>query len=297
MTMDTKRITKIVIWTFYIYIGLLALTLISTSMVNSFVASIESGLYYDNILMMQEAEAHDLREGIIALFFMIVLIFCIVTFLRWTYKSSQISHLSGAKDLIFSPGWSVGWYFIPIATLWKPFQAFKQIYQVSIQITDWKNVPIPSNLRWWWGLFIVSGIINNMLFRIYLSFDIYSDYSSIFIIEIIVSVMEAACCLIIIKIVKDISQRYNSDDFQAILSGSPSEEIPSVEPTPNESREESKPKDTPRDTADIYFDNRKNPTKKNLPEEPIKKESNEETSSKDVSSEVDDIFFDNRRKK
>jgi len=295
--MDTKRITKIVIWSFYIYIGLLVLSLISTSMTNSFIIALESGSFYSNDLMMEEAEGHDSREGIIALFFMIVLIFCIVTFSRWTYKSCRISYLSGAKDLKFSPGWSVGWYFIPIASLWKPYQAFKQIYQVSIQITDWKNVPIPSNLRWWWGLFIVSGIINNILFRIYLSFDIYSDYSSIFIIEIIVSALEAACCLIIIKIVKEISQRYNSDDFQAILSGSPSEEIPSVEPISNESREESKPKDTPRNTTDIYFDNRKNPTKKNPPDEPIKKESNEETSPKEPSSEVDDIFFDNRRKK
>ena len=48
---------------------------------------------------------------------------------------------------------------------------------------------------------------------------------------------------------------------------------------------------------DIFFDNRREPIKKNPPDEPIKKESNEETSSKDPSSEVDDIFFDNRRKK
>ena len=57
----------------------------------------------------------------------------------------------------------------------------------------------------------------------------------------------------------------------------------------------SKPRSTKLE--DIFFDNRREPIKKNPPDEPIKKESNEETSPKEPSSEVDDIFFDNRRKK
>ena len=55
---------------------------------------------------------------------------------------------------------------------------------------------------------------------------------------------------------KEISQRYNSDDFQAILSGSPSEEIPSVEPISNESREESS--NVGENTIDSQFKNIEN---------------------------------------
>jgi len=303
--MDTKRITKIVIWSFYIYIGLSVLSLISTSMFNSFVVSIESGLYYDNTLMMQKAEAHDLREGIVALVFVINSIVCIISFLRWTYKSSRISHLSGAKDLKFSPGWSVGWFFIPIATLWKPFQAFKQIYQVSIQVDDWKNVSIPSEARWWWGLFILTGIVNNLILRFYLSQDIYS-YSSIFIIEIIVSALEVVEILIIVKLVKGISQRYNSNDFQSILSGNPSKEIPSNESNPETERSEkdNQSNPNPSKSEDIFFDNRIKPQKETPSNDPIKdKPTKEELKSKprttpnNSSSGEDDIFFDNRRKK
>jgi len=300
--MDTKQITKIVIWSFYTYIGLSALSLVSTGMLNSFIISMENGLYYDNTLMMQKAEAHDLRESIIALFFIVINIVCIISFLRWTYKSSQISHLSGAKDLKFSPGWSVGWFFIPIATLWKPYQAFKQIYQVSIQVVDWKNVSIPSEARWWWGLFILTSIINNFLFRIYLSMDVYENsaiFSTIFIIEIIVATIETITILIIIKLVKGISQRYNSADFQSNISGDNVKETPTNETNPqNENpKQDNQSNSSPTKTEDIFFDNRKPPSKKSTPEKPVIKELEQKTAPNKPSSDEDDVFFDNRRKK
>ena len=172
--METRKITQLLIWSIYIYMGFSAIVLLSTSITNSFITSALEGSYsYD--LMIAEAERHDLRDQILSVFFIIANIFFIIFFLRWTYKSSQISHLSGAKNLKFSPGWSVGWYFIPIALLWKPYQAFKQIYQVSIQINDWKNVSIPSSLRWWWGLFILSNLINNILLRMYVDTWVQSE--------------------------------------------------------------------------------------------------------------------------
>ena len=48
---------------------------------------------------------------------------------------------------------------------------------------------------------------------------------------------------------------------------------------------------------DLYFDNRRSPSKKNPPDEPAKKDSSQENLSKDISSEADDLYFDNRRKK
>jgi len=269
---ETRRITQLVVWFFYIYIACSVLYLVSALMLNAFISSIEQGTYlYGYESMMADAEAHDLRDSIISGLIFIVYILCAISFLRWTYKSSQITHLSGAQDLRFSPGWSVGWYFIPIAVLWKPFQAFKQIYQVSIQINNWKNVVIPSSLRWWWGLFILSNFINNILFRLYLDTwfqseldgsGSLSDYDLIFFVEFVCSSLEIVCCLILIKILKGISYRYNSNEFQAILSGKPPEESSSEEHTEQESTrenslDESSTEETSKDASDLYFDNRK----------------------------------------
>ena len=316
--METRKITRLVVWIFYIAIAADVATLISTSVSNSFLSSIEQGTYlYSYESMMAEANAHDLRDGIISFATIFIYIACVIIFLRWTYKSSQITHLSGAQDLRFSPGWSVGWYFIPIASLWKPFQAFKQIYQVSIQITDWQNVSIPSSLRWWWGLFILSSIIGNILTRVYFGVGFnsdlgFDDLKSIYILEVISYSIDIACILILIKIVKEISQRYNSDDFQAVLAGKPPEESSSEEPTEPESTKpestkqesttESSTENSSTETSDIYFDNRRSSSKKSSSEEPAEKESTsesstDESSTDESSTEVSDLYFDNRKRK
>ena len=316
--METRKITRLVVWIFYIAIASNVVFLISVSMTNSFLSSIEQGTYlYSYESMMADADAHEQRDAIIGLIITFLYIACTIIFLRWTYKSSQITHLSGAQGLRFSPGWSVGWYFIPVASFWKPFQAFKQIYQVSIQITDWQNVSIPSSLRWWWGLFIFSVVMSNILIRMYFGVGFNSDLSiddlkSIYILEVIAYSIDIACILILIKIVKEISQRYNSDDFQAVLAGKPPEESSSEEPTEPESTKpestkqesttESSTENSSTETSDIYFDNRRSSSKKSSSEEPAEKESSSESSTDESSidessTEVSDLYFDNRKRK
>ena len=51
-----------------------------------------------------------------------------------------------------TPGWAVGWYFIPIANLWKPFAAMRDIVTTSTL----RQGPPAFLLPVWWTLWIVS---------------------------------------------------------------------------------------------------------------------------------------------
>ena len=42
--------------------------------------------------------------------------------LKWIYRVTMNSHTL-ASGLNVSPPWSIGWYFVPFANLYKPFQA------------------------------------------------------------------------------------------------------------------------------------------------------------------------------
>ena len=55
----------------------------------------------------------------------------------------------------FAPGWAVGWYFVPIAWFWKPYQAMREIWRASVNPSNWRGAPVSPLLRWWWGLWIV----------------------------------------------------------------------------------------------------------------------------------------------
>jgi hypothetical protein len=81
---------------------------------------------------------------------------CAVTALRWIYLANSNAHALGAERMQFTPAWAIGWYFVPLANLWKPYQAMKEVWQASTSRTDWREVKAPALLRWWWALWLLS---------------------------------------------------------------------------------------------------------------------------------------------
>jgi hypothetical protein len=73
----------------------------------------------------------DVVTGIVGLAQFILAIITGITFLRWIYRSNNNLRALSGESMTFTPGWSVGWYFIPIANLWKPYQVMNEIWKVS----------------------------------------------------------------------------------------------------------------------------------------------------------------------
>ena len=97
-----------------------------------------------------------------------------VLILTWVYRVNRNAHaLSDAMEV--SPGWNVGWFFVPIANLWKPFQGVRQAWQVSHEPDDPYGVAVPGVLRLWWGLWLASSMLGNLSFRLSLKAETVSD--------------------------------------------------------------------------------------------------------------------------
>lgn len=89
----------------------------------------------------------------------------------WIYRAHANLHQAGIPGLEFSPGWAVGWYFIPIAFLFKPFQAMRELWNASHQTSSGFSAPAPGNLSMWWGFWIISNILANISTRMSLLGD------------------------------------------------------------------------------------------------------------------------------
>lgn len=99
-----------------------------------------------------------LAYGLAALFQITSLLAYGVLFLMWIHRTNRNAHsLSGGMDV--TPGWAVGWFFVPLVSLWKPFQALDQTWRVSTDPTRWKALDTPFLLRLWWGLYLSSNVI------------------------------------------------------------------------------------------------------------------------------------------
>ena len=89
----------------------------------------------------------------------------IVFYCIWVYRSAVNARALGAGGFQFSPGWAVGWYFIPIACLWMPYKAMSEIIRASrpaLPFTDstaWWDIRTGPILPLWWATWIIGHAI------------------------------------------------------------------------------------------------------------------------------------------
>lgn len=89
-----------------------------------------------------------------------------VFFLVWMHHAAKNVRAFGQHMLEYTPGWCVGWWFIPIASLWKPFDAMREIWKASDPESvganaakPWTASQVPATLPLWWGVYILNGFI------------------------------------------------------------------------------------------------------------------------------------------
>ena len=134
----------------------------------------------------------------------------------WIYRAHSSLREAGREDLEFSPGWAVGWYFIPLANLVMPFKAMRELWNESHLSADSYGGEAPGNLGMWWGTWIISGILGNVSMRLSLMGD-GSNVQIAVILGSLSSVMSIAAGYLIYQIIQSITeaQEFNLGAVQA----------------------------------------------------------------------------------
>lgn len=113
---------------------------------------------------MAEADSNDTRTSTVAILSVIVLLAGALAFLVWLYRVSTNVAALGIDDTRWGPKWAVGWWFIPIMNLFRPYQVVKEIwkaYDPAARPGAWRDAAVPGLLGWWWASFLIaSGVAN-----------------------------------------------------------------------------------------------------------------------------------------
>ncbi len=160
--------TALTNWTkrlLYVGIALDILSIMSGILEYQLLSDFRSGAYTSQAAAEAAGEASDVRQRVIGVAQLVTFLVSGVLILRWIYRANAAARALGASGMEFTPGWAVGWYFIPIANLWKPFQAMREIWQASSNPSSWRNQPVPATLGWWWTTWLVSSFLGNVMFR------------------------------------------------------------------------------------------------------------------------------------
>lgn len=126
--------------------------------------------------------------------------------LRWTYRVNQNARQLAA-DKTIAPAWAVGWYFIPIAHFWKPFQAMRETWQIATDATNWRSVAVPGLLRMWWIFWVIGSILILASELLPMRFSSLAIFMVGDVLSVAGSVAGIVSALVLIRIIKEITRR------------------------------------------------------------------------------------------
>ncbi len=112
------------------------------------------------------AENSDKRQFWVGLTQMGFATAAIVLSLRWIYVSNRRVREIVADDLKFTPAWAIGWFFVPIANLWKPYQALLEIWRASTGREGWREFDSHPLLGVWWFMHLVCWMAGRAALRL-----------------------------------------------------------------------------------------------------------------------------------
>jgi len=155
------------------------------------------------------ATANDLREQIIAIFYMLFLIISGVTFIQW-FRRAYFNLHQKVPYLSHTEGWAAGSWFVPIICLYRPYQIMNELYQETKELLIAKglrvNADFKTNLLWlWWTLWILTSIIGQIVFRLSLKAESIVELTDFTVISMVDNIIRIPLTLITIKVIKDYS--------------------------------------------------------------------------------------------
>ncbi|WP_428969681.1 DUF4328 domain-containing protein [Sphingomonas sp. Xoc002] len=141
--------------------------------------------------------------------FALLTLFYHLVFFRWVYIVNRNAQQWNSAMTI-SPGWNVGWFFVPIAALWKPFEGIRETRGATIDPEAPAWVPVPIWLNLWWGLWVMAAIYGTMTAMCLGAAEIPDQRISILGANVVRVVIDAPLALLTCRLLIDLGRRQAS---------------------------------------------------------------------------------------
>jgi len=155
---------------------------------------------------MEEANINDARQSVIGIATLILYVVTAIPFLMWISRANANCHGFHARGMRFTPGWAVGWYFIPIMNLFRPYQVMAEIWKVSKRPQDWESLSTPGIVSAWWALWLIAAFVGRLYFRLAMKAETIPELQSLSNLSLFVDVLSVFLTLVAFKLVSSITR-------------------------------------------------------------------------------------------
>ncbi len=119
-------------------------------------------VYQQDVVTQDDLDRTDLREGVVAALWGVALVFAAVFFIRWFRRAYLNLPALGVTRLRFATWWSIGGWFIPIWSFFRPKQIANDLWRASDpdgpanRNLESVTGGVPRLFFWWWACFLAS---------------------------------------------------------------------------------------------------------------------------------------------
>jgi hypothetical protein len=134
-----------------------------------------------------------------------------IAWLVWQHRAHANLHAAKVPGLEFSPGWAVGWWFIPIANFVKPFGTVRELVKASAADPAWRQTRTWPVIGWWWASLVV-GVVAGSAVGVVAGLRSDEPISAESLVNLdrlglVLTVLSVASAILAILIVRSVAQR------------------------------------------------------------------------------------------
>lgn len=152
------------------------------------------------------AEDRSLAAGLVQL---VTYFAAAIAFIVWFRRAYRNTAGLGATGMRYKPGWSIGAWFVPILALFRPKQISNDIWRASDpelprRASGWQGNKVDGLIHWWWGVWIVAGILGNVSAQVYFAAETLSEQlgaSSLAAVADVVFIVAAVLAILVVRAV------------------------------------------------------------------------------------------------
>lgn len=186
----------------WIVLALEALSLISNYFEYDLLQSFANG----SEIELSAANENDLRQSIIGVAYMIAYIISAVTFIKW-FRRAYFNLHTKTNKLTDTEGWAAGAWFVPIVSLYKPYQIMKEMYErtaklLGDKLQNYEQSNTNHLLGLWWTLWIINNILGQLVFRYTKNAETIDKLMTSSIISMVSAIIGIPLAIITVRVIK-----------------------------------------------------------------------------------------------
>jgi Domain of unknown function (DUF4328) len=206
--------------------GLLAVNAIAFLMRARLLARIEAG----HLVTREQASARDAFVEATAGLWLLVFVATVVVWLIWQHHAQSNARALTNGGTEFTPGWAVGWWFVPFANLGKPFQTVRELWKASEGGDGWRMRPTWPVIGWWWASWLGYNLLGNV--ALFSRGDTAASLRAGDTIEVASNVLGIVAGVLAVRIVLSVMDRQRVTAGEVIVTPIPPAPAPLPPPPP-----------------------------------------------------------------